>query len=108
MDKMYAIVEIAGIQYKVFQDQFIYVPHLGGAYQEGEEIIFNTILLLTGKIIIYGPSNNTEKVQVKGKIMAHIKDDKGTIFKKKRRKGYQLRRGHRQKISIVKILSIEA
>lgn len=96
---MYAIVEIAGMQYKIAQDKLIYVRYLGGAYKEGEEIIFNPLIFLV--------KNFTDKVQVKGKIMAHIKDDKVTIFKKKRRKGYQIKRGHRQKISIIKIISID-
>lgn len=95
---MYAIVKIFGIQYKVFLNKLLCVQYLGGKYKEGEEIIFNTIYFL-GKI-------NTDKVQVKVKIMAHIKDDKVTIFKKKRRKGYQILRGHRQKRSIIKIVSI--
>lgn len=96
---MYAIVEIAGMQYKILPDKLIYVRYLGGAYKEGEEIIFHPIIFLV--------KNFTDKVQVKGKIMAHIKDDKVTIFKKKRRKGYQIKRGHRQKISIIKIISID-
>lgn len=93
---MYAIVEISGIQYKVYPEKLLYVRYLGGEYKEGEEIIFNPIFLLG--------NNNTNKVQVKGKIIAHIKNDKIFIFKKKRRKGYQLLRGHRQKISIIKII----
>jgi large subunit ribosomal protein L21 len=96
---MYAIVKISGIQYKVFPKKLLCVQYLGGKYKEGEEIILNTIFIL-GKI-------NTDKVQVKVKIMAHIKDDKVIIFKKKRRKGYQIMRGHRQKRSIIKILSID-
>lgn len=96
---MYAIVEIAGMQYKISPDKLIYVRYLGGAYKEGEEIIFNPIIFLV--------KNFTDKVQVKGKIMAHIKDDKVTILKKKRRKGYQIKRGYRQKISIIKIISID-
>lgn len=91
---MFAIINIAGRQYKVLPDKLLYVRDLGGSYKEGEEIIFNTIFI-------------TDKVQVKGKIMAHIKEDKVTIFKKKRRKGYQLMRGHRQNISIIKIISID-
>lgn len=93
---MYAIVEISGIQYKVFPDKLLYVRHLGGEYKEGEEIVFNPIFLLEEK--------NTDKVQVRGKIIAHIKDNKISIFKKKRRKGYQLIQGHRQKITIIKII----
>lgn len=91
---MFAIIKIAGRQYKVLPDKLLYVRDLGGEYKEGEEIIFNTIFI-------------TDKVQVKGKIMAHIKEDKVTIFKKKRRKGYQLMRSHRQNISIIKIISID-
>ncbi len=96
---MYAIIELSGRQYKVLPEKLLYVRDLGGEYKEGEEITFHTIFL--GKII-------TDKVQVKGKIMAHIKDNKVTIFKKKRRKGYQLMRGHRQNISIIKIISIDS
>lgn len=96
---MYAFLEIAGMQYKIAEDKLIYVRHIGGAYKEGEEIILNTIIFLV--------KNFTDKVQVKGKIMAHIKEYKVTIFKKKRRKGYQIKRGHRQKISIIKIISID-
>lgn len=90
---MYSIVEIAGLQYKVLPDKLLYVRHLGGVYKEGEEIILHSIF--------------TDKIQVKVKIMAHIKEDKITIFKKKRRKGYQLIIGHRQKISLIKIISID-
>lgn len=96
MYAMYAIVEISGIQYKLFPDKLLYVRHLGGEYKEGEEIIFNPIFFLGKK--------NTDKVQVKGKIIAHIKENKISILKKKRRKGYQLIRGYRQKISIIKII----
>lgn len=97
---MYAIVKIAGRQYKVIPDKFLYVRDLGGGYKEGEEIIFHNIFFL-------GKTPKYNKATVKGKIMAHIKDDKVTIFKKKRRKGYQLIRGHRQNISIIKIISID-
>lgn len=96
---MYAIVEIAGILYKVSPDKLFYVPYIGKTYKEGDEIIFNSI--------VFGSKNCTNKVQVKGKIIAHIKDDKITIFKKKRRKGYQFQRGHRQKNSIIKIFYID-
>lgn len=91
---MFAIIIIAGRQYKVFPDKLLYVRDLGSGYKEGAEIIFNTIFI-------------TDKVQVKGKIMAHIKENKVTIFKKKRRKGYQLMRGHRQNITLIKIINID-
>lgn len=96
---MYTIVEIAGILYKVLPDKLLYVPYLGGIYKEGEEIILHSVLS------IYKTCTN--KVQIKGKIIAHINDNKITIFKKKRRKGYQIQRGHRQKNSIIKILYLD-
>lgn len=96
---MYAIVEIAGILYKVSPDKLLYVPYLGETYKEGEEIIFNPILFVN--------KTCTNKLQVKGKVMIHIKNDKITIFKKKRRKGYQFQRGHRQKNSIIKIFYLD-
>lgn len=96
---MNVICTIAGMQYKISPDKLIYVRHLGGEYKEGEEIIFNTLIFFSNYF--------TDKVKIKGKIMAHIKEDKVTIFKKKRRKGYQIKRGHRQIISIIKIISIE-
>lgn len=103
---MYAIVEIAGMQYKVSQGRFMYVPHL--KQEEGQDVVFNKVLFLDeqGQITIGAPL--VEGAEVKGKILAHLKDDKVTVFKKKRRKGYKLKRGHRQQLTKVEILSINA
>ncbi|WP_103327948.1 50S ribosomal protein L21 [Bacteroidetes bacterium endosymbiont of Geopemphigus sp.] len=101
---MYVIVQIAGMQYKVSQGRFVYVPRL--EQKEGEDIIFNHVLFLdqNGNITIGAPA--IEGMQVKGKILAHLKADKVTVFKKKRRKGYKLKRGHRQQLTKLEIVSI--
>lgn len=101
---MYAVVEIAGMQHKVSQGRFVYVPRL--EQKEGEDIIFNHVLFLdqNGNTTIGAPT--IEGAQVRGKILAHLKADKVTVFKKKRRKGYKLKRGHRQQLTKLEIVSI--
>ncbi len=101
---MYAIVEIAGQQFKVEKGQEIFVHRLEG--EEGAKLDFDKVLLIEdGKKIKVG-TPNVEGAKVSTKILSHLKGDKVIIFKKKRRKGYKVRNGHRQfltKISIEKI-----
>ncbi|WP_342226741.1 50S ribosomal protein L21 [Candidatus Walczuchella endosymbiont of Icerya purchasi] len=101
---MYVIVEIAGLQYKVYQDRFVYIPRL--KQKEGENVTFNRVLLLerSGSVTIGTPF--IKKIQVIGKVLSHIKSDKIIVFKKKRRKGYKIKQGHRQKLTKLKIISI--
>jgi large subunit ribosomal protein L21 len=91
---MYAIVDIAGKQFKVTQDQFVYAPKMDG--EEGASVEFDQVLLLddNGKIEVGAPVIAGAKVS--GKILGHVKGDKVVVFKKKRRKGYRKRNGHRQ------------
>jgi large subunit ribosomal protein L21 len=91
---MYAIVDIAGKQFKVTQDQFVYAPKMDG--EEGASVEFDQVLLLddNGKIEVGAPVVAGAKVS--GKILGHVKGDKVVVFKKKRRKGYRKRNGHRQ------------
>jgi len=102
---MYAIVDIAGQQFKVEKDQKIFVHRLEG--EEGSKIDFQKVLLLDedGKIKIGNPF--VEKACVKATILSHLKGDKVTVFKKKRRKGYQKENGHRQYFSQIQIENIE-
>ena len=102
---MYAIVEIAGQQFKVEKDQKVYVNRLEG--KEGSKVAFDNILLLdnAGKILLGDPS--VKGASVEAKILKHLKDDKVIVFKKKRRKGYKVKNGHRQfltEIMVEKIL----
>jgi len=91
---MYAIVEIAGQQFKVAKDQKVYVHRL--QEEEGAKVSFNKVLLLDseGKVTIGAPA--IEGAEVTAKILSHLKGDKVIVFKKKRRKGYKKKNGHRQ------------
>lgn len=94
---MYAIVDIAGKQFKVTQDQFVYAPALEG--EEGASVEFDQVLLVDndGKVKVGTPTVKGAKVT--GKILNHLKDDKVVVFKKKRRKGYKVKNGHRQHLT---------
>ena len=101
---MYAIVNIAGKQFKVTQDQFVYAPKLEG--EEGASVEFNEVLLVDneGKVDVGAPLVKGAKVS--GKILGHVKGDKVVVFKKKRRKGYKVKNGHRQDYTKVFIENI--
>ncbi len=102
---MYAIVDIAGKQFKVSKDQYVYTPKLEG--DEGAAIEFDNVLLVDndGKVKVGQPTVKGAKVS--GKILGHGKDDKVIVFKKKRRKGYKKKNGHRQEFSKVLIEDIK-
>ena len=101
---MYAIVNIAGKQFKVAKDQYIYAPKLEG--EAGSAVKFEEVLLTDdgSKVNIGAPTVNG--VAVSGKILEHVKGNKVIVFKKKRRKGYQVKNGHRQQFTKVQIESI--
>lgn len=101
---MYAIVEIAGHQYKVRKDQKLYVNRLEG--KEGSKLSFDRVLLTddNGKVEVGAPV--ISGIKVDAKIVEHLKADKVMVFKKKRRKGYQKLNGHRQAISMIEITGI--
>lgn len=101
---MYAIVDIAGQQFKVEKDQKVYVHRLEG--KEGDKVEFENVLLVDngGKVDVGTP--NVAGVTVSAKILSHLKDDKVIVFKKKRRKGYQKSNGHRQYLTQIQIENI--
>ena len=101
---MYAIVDIAGQQFKVEKEQEIFVHRLEG--EEGATVTFNKVLLIdnAGKINVGTP--NVEGASISAKILSHMKGDKVIVFKKKRRKGYQKANGHRQYLSKIQIEDI--
>ena len=100
---MYAIVEIAGLQYKVEQDQQLYVNRLQG--DAGAEVSFDRVLLTdNGSVQVGAPV--IDGVSVVAKIVEHVKGDKVIVFKKKRRKGYKKKNGHRQQFTKIEIISI--
>jgi len=101
---MYAIVEIGGKQIKVEKDQKVYVNRLEG--KEGSKITLDNILMLdnAGKILLGNPS--IKGAAVEAKILKHLKDDKVIVFKKKRRKGYKVKNGHRQSLTQIMVEKI--
>jgi large subunit ribosomal protein L21 len=101
---MYAIVEIAGQQFKVVKNQEIFVHRLEG--EEGSGVNFDQVLLLDqdGSVTVGSPALNG--ASVKAKIIEHLKGDKVLVFHKKRRKGYQKQTGHRQFLSKILIEDI--
>jgi large subunit ribosomal protein L21 len=103
---MYAIVEIAGQQFKVAKDQKVYVHRLQG--EEGSKVTFDNVLLTEdkGNVTIGAPA--IEGAAVTAKILSHLQGDKVIVFKKKRRKGYRKKNGHRQALSEIQIESIAA
>mgnify|MGYP001825219760 FL=1 len=103
---MYAIVEIAGQQFKVAKDQKVYVHRL--QEDEGKKVSFHNVLLLEdGKNITIG-APAIDGAAVEAKVVKHLKGDKVIVFKKKRRKGYRKKNGHRQYLTELVIEGIKA
>lgn len=103
---MYAIVEIAGQQFKVEKDKYIYTHRLSN--EAGSSVSFNKVMFVdnSGKISVGLPT--IKGATVTGKVLEHLKGDKVIVFHKKRRKGYKKKNGHRQYLSKVLIESINA
>lgn len=100
---MLAIVEIAGLQYKVEQNQKLFVNRLKG--EKGDKVSFDKVLLtIDGAITVGAPA--VEGVSVQAEILDHVQADKVIVFKKKRRKGYKVKNGHRQQLTQIQIVSI--
>jgi large subunit ribosomal protein L21 len=101
---MYAIVDIAGQQFKVEKDQKLFVHRLEG--EEGKKVSFDQVFLInTGSKVSVGDPV-VKGATVSAKILSHMKGDKVLVFKKKRRKGYQKLNGHRQYMTQIQIESI--
>ncbi|MFM8595497.1 MAG: 50S ribosomal protein L21 [Flavobacteriales bacterium] len=103
---MYAIVEIAGQQFKVQKDQKVFVHRLDA--EAGKKLEFDRVLLVddAGKVTLGAPA--IEGAKVTAEVLDHVKGDKVIVFKKKRRKGYRVKNGHRQQFTAITIKSIKA
>ncbi len=101
---MYAIVEIAGQQFKVAKDQKVFVHRLPA--EEGSKVSFDNVLLIGDgdKVTVGAPA--IDGAQVGAKVLKHLKGDKVVVFKKKRRKGYRKKNGHRQSLTEIVIEGI--
>ena len=103
---MYAIVEIAGQQFKVQKDQKVFVHRLDA--EAGKKVSFDKVLLVDngGKITLGAPA--IEGASVTAEVVEHVKGDTVIVFKKKRRKGYKKKNGHRQSFTAITIKDIKA
>ncbi len=102
---MYAIVDIAGQQFKVEKDNKIFVHRLQD--DEGATVEFDNVLLIDdGKKVKVG-TPNVKGAKITAKVISHLKGDKVIVFKKKRRKGYKVRNGHRQYLTQLLIEDIK-
>ena len=101
---MYAIVEIAGQQFKVAKDQKVYVHRLQN--EEGAKVSFDKVLLLDNGSNVTVGAPAIKGAEVTAKILGHLKGDKVIVFKKKRRKGYRKKNGHRQFLTEIQIEGI--
>ncbi len=101
---MYAIVEISGRQFKVEKKQKLFVNRLDA--QEGKKVSFDNVLMVNDGTKFSVGTPNVSGAQVDAKVLKHLKSDKVIVFKKKRRKGYKVRNGHRQAITEIEISDI--
>ena len=103
---MYAIVEIAGQQFKVEKDQKLYVHRLDA--ERGSVVEFDKVLLVDndGKVVVGSPV--VEGAKVTAEVVSHVKADKVIVFHKKRRKGYRKKNGHRQCMTELNINNVVA
>ena len=102
---MYAIVEIAGKQYKVQENDTLYVSRL--AAEPDDTVTFDRVLLMAGDDYHVG-TPTVGGATVTAKVVGHVKGDKVIVFKKKRRKRYKVKNGHRQPYTQVEIQSLSA
>ena len=101
---MYAVVDIAGEQLKVEENNTYYVPKLDSEVDKA--VTFENILLYSdGKSTTIG-TPHVKGVKIKAKVLEHLKDDKVIVFKKKRRKSYRVKNGHRQQLSKIEVTKI--
>lgn len=103
---MYAIVEIAGQQFKVEQDRKVYVHRLDA--EEGAQVEFSNVLLIEDGSTVKVGTPMVEGAKVTAKVLSHLKGDKVIIFKKKRRKTFERKNGHRQFLTQIQIEAIHA
>jgi large subunit ribosomal protein L21 len=101
---MFAVVNIAGQQFKVTENGKYYVPRLKA--EPESEVTFEEVLLYSDGEKTQIGSPKIEGMKVTAKVLEHVKDDKVIVFKKKRRKSYKVKNGHRQKLTKIEIVKI--
>ncbi|HEX8384965.1 MAG TPA: 50S ribosomal protein L21 [Rubricoccaceae bacterium] len=103
---MYAIVEIAGKQFKVQNGAKLYIPRTKD--EVGDTLTLDRVLLVSGDDGVQVGAPTVAGFSVAAEVLGHVKGDKVIVFKKKRRKGYRVRNGHRQPYTQVKITGLSS
>lgn len=101
---MYAIVDIKGVQYKVQENQKLYVPKL--TEEEGKKVNFDKVLFFSSDDNNFEVGAPVLNHNIEAKVLGHVKDEKVIVFKKKIRKGYRIKKGHRQQFTQILIEKI--
>ena len=101
---MFAVIDISGQQLKVSPLDKLYVPKL--AEKVGNTVTFERVLLVADEKNVKVGNPTVKGIAVKAKVLDHVKDKTVIVFKKKKRKGYRLRRGHRQQYTQIEITNI--
>ena len=104
---MYAIVEIKGKQYKVREQETLYVPFVKTA-QADDTLTFDRVLLLANGDDVSIGAPTVKGAKITAKVLGHVKGDKVLVFKKRRRKRYKVKRGHRQQYTQIQIEALSA
>lgn len=105
---MYAIVDIADKQYKVREDDTLYVPHRKNAQPDDTLTIDRVLLVSSGDGDVTLGTPTVGSATVEAKVLGHVKGDKVLVFKKKRRKRYKVKKGHRQRYTQIQITTLDA
>ena len=103
---MYAIVDIGGFQYKVEKDRKYFVSRLNE--EEGSQVEFDNVLLVDNDGDVKVGKPTVDGAKVSAKVVSHAKADKKTVFKKKRRTGFKVKKGHRQPVTQIQVEDIVA
>ena len=104
---MYAIVDIQGKQFKVRELDTLFVPHMPGRSAD-DTLVFDRVLLLADDQEVRVGAPTVEKATVTATVLGEVKGDKVVVFKKKRRKRYKVKRGHRQRYTQIRVDSLSA
>ncbi|MCY4159906.1 MAG: 50S ribosomal protein L21 [Bacteroidetes bacterium] len=104
---MFAIVNISGKQYRVAKEDTLFIPYKAEA-EEGDTLHFEEVLLISDEEDVKIGKPHVAGAHVAGEVIQHVRGDKIIVFKKKRRKRYKVKRGHRQRYTKIRISSLSA
>ncbi|WP_185872750.1 50S ribosomal protein L21 [Blattabacterium cuenoti] len=101
---IYAIVNIRGIQFKFIENKYLYIP-FNCEMELGTHVMFDQVLFFYKNGVIKIGSPFLEKIKIKVEILKHVRGNKLIIFKKKRRKGYKVKKGFKPKFTKLKVIN---